>query len=60
MISSFNSCSDARDKEQAIVNWLRKYDVDNFGTPTAFTGKITLLGQPEVTFGKLTIMFYSK
>ena len=60
MVSAFNLCSSAKDKEQAIVRWLRKYNVDNFGKPVAFSSPIGLATLPEVTFkNDLKIQFYT-
>lgn len=60
-ILSFNACFDANDKKQAIVRWLRKYNVDNYGTPVSLPeGKITRLQNPEITFkNDVVVSFYS-
>jgi hypothetical protein len=59
-ILSFNACHKANDKKQALLVWLKKYNVNNFGTPISMCGMITRLENPEVTFENgETVSFYS-
>jgi hypothetical protein len=47
-------------KKQALLVWLKKYNVNNFGTPISMCGMITRLENPEVTFENgETIYIYS-
>lgn len=49
-VLAFNACHKATDKKQATVNFLKKYNVNNFGTPVSICGQITRLENVEVSF----------
>ncbi len=60
IISDFNACYDAKDRRNAICNWLKKYtSISNYSEVTGFCGPIGLTDLPQVYYGETKINFWA-